>query len=176
MKLMQGAVFRAVCLLFVVMLTAAGGCTFIKKITPGLSAEPRHKVKSVDFQSTDNVNQDTPVAVDLVFVHDAQLVETLSDVSARVWFTQKDAYLPRLSSALNVSHHELVPQDALTVTVGELELPPAPPPKKARAVLLFANYLTDSKAYTLDISDFQRPVVLLQETEITVEETSDKDN
>ena len=35
MKLMQGAVFRAVCLLFVVMLTAAGGCTFIKKITPG---------------------------------------------------------------------------------------------------------------------------------------------
>jgi hypothetical protein len=163
-------------LLMTALLVLTSGCTFVKKITPGVSAEPTHSVRSIDISSTKNVNQDTAVGVDIVFVFDEKLVDTLPAMTARNWFREKPGYLARYPQSLAVFNYELVPIDKVdpVIKVDSLKTATTPAPKKARAVVLFANYLVENKAYTLDLSGFRHPIVSLEETTISVREKSGK--
>ena len=160
-------------LLAATTLVLTPGCTFLKKITPGVSAEPTHKVKSLKIVSAEKVNQDTAVAVDVVFVFDEQLADTLPDMTARAWFREKPAYLARYPQLLSVVNYELVSRRTVTLDVKSHKTRQTPKAKKARKVVLYANYLLESKAYTLDISEFKYPVVSLEETTVSVREKQD---
>ncbi len=155
-----------------VVLGLASGCTMLKEIIPGVSAEPTHKVKSIEIVSTENVNQNTAVAVDVVFIYEERLVDALRGITARVWFRDKPGYLARYPQSLAVSCHEFVPIDSATIEPASVKTGPAPSAKKARAVVLFANYLVEDADYTLDISGFRKPLVTLKETTISVRDKS----
>jgi type VI secretion system protein len=151
----------ALALLMATTLIFAPGCTTLN-------------MKSIEIVSTPNVNADTAVAVDVVFIFDDKLVDTLPAVTARAWFREKPTYLARYPKLLLVSHHELVPIDSATIKPGSLKAGSAPAAKKARAVLLFANYLEENIAYTLDISSFKNPIITLEKTMVSVHERSDQ--
>jgi type VI secretion system protein len=142
--------------LMAAMLVLSPGCTL--------------KVKSIDIISTANVNQNTAVAVDVVFLLDEELVETLPEVTARNWFAQKPQYLLRYPQSFVVDPYELTPASSVNVRPKTLK---NPSPRNAKAVLLFANYLTEDMAYTLDISNFRNPIVTLHEKTISVRERGD---
>jgi hypothetical protein len=148
----------------------AVACTFIKKITPGLSAEPTHSVRSIEIRAI-NANQNTAVRVDVVFVFDEQLVDELLALTARAWFRQrKTEYLARYGQVLIVRDYEFVPIDQARLDVREVETAESVA-TKARAVILFADYQSESAIYTLDISEFVSPIVRLEEATVSIRES-----
>ncbi len=146
------------------------GCDVSEKIMPGLYGEPAHQVKSIELFSTQDMNQSTAVPVDLVFIFDARLVDELAGMTARSWFSTRQGFMASYPQALVVSSYEFVPGFFATIDPASIKAASGIDAKKAQAVVLFADYLTESKAYTLDISGFKKPVITLGKTTISVSE------
>lgn len=146
------------------------GCEVSEKVMPPLYGEPVHKVKSIEFFSTQDMNQSTAVAVDLVFIFDPKLVDELTGMTARSWFSERQGYMASYPQALVVSSYEFVPGFVATIDPTAIKAAPGNNAKKAKAVVLFADYLVESKAYTLDVSHFKNPVVTLGHITISVSE------
>lgn len=146
-----------------------GYATF-DKVPQWLANGPTHKVKSIEFVGAENMNHNTAVAVDVVFIFEEKLVDELPEITARSWFTQRQAYMAAYPGLLAVASYELVPRFRMTIEPEALRTVSGLPTRKAKAVILFADYLVESKAYTLDINHFKNPVVTLGQTTISVSE------
>ncbi len=81
-----------------------------------------------------DANQNSPVAVDLVFVRDPALVDALMTTPAAKWFATKNDTLRSFPQGLGVVALELVP--AQSVRMGREALRS----QRALAVFAFANY------------------------------------
>ncbi len=155
--------FNLVVVLLTVMWVTA--CSNVQSLLPRYSD---NRIHTVHLITTDNVNQSTPVAVDIVYVFEEDLVPQLSTYTARKWFNEKYLLLRQNPTTLAIFNYELVPiaQAAFTPSKQKDKFPRAH--QKAHKVLIYANYLVESTDYTLDISPYIRPTINLGEIEITI--------
>src|SRR3954451_24355452 len=84
------------------------------------------------------LNEDAPVAVDLVVVYDAKLLEALLKLPSSEWFAKKPQLLKDHANALDVQSWEWTPGQQV-----------APPPityhAGAKKIVLFADYQSDGE-------------------------------
>lgn len=133
-----------------VLLVTAGfalaGCSTVGKLTEsivsmGASLVGRDKPvpkpplwQSVTVVASSDVNQDSPVAVDLVFVRDPALLEVLNTTPAAKWFATRTDLQRAFPEGMGVVSLEVVPGQILRLTdharIHQLAL----------AVLAFAGY------------------------------------
>ena len=85
-----------------------------------------------------DANEDSPVAVDLVFVYDKKLLETLLKTPASEWFANREQFLKDYGNALVVETWEWVPGQQ----IDRMSVAYRP---GARRVVLFADYVTEGE-------------------------------
>ncbi|MDH3603751.1 MAG: hypothetical protein OEU26_29425 [Candidatus Tectomicrobia bacterium] len=92
----------------------------------------------MQVQVSDNVNQQSPVALDLVLVYDKKLLKKLSNLPASDWFKQRRQYRRDYpdSTGFDAWRWEWVPGQ--NVPLQELPLK-----AKAKGGLIFVNYFSD---------------------------------
>lgn len=83
-----------------------------------------------------DANEDSPVAVDLIFVYDKKLLDTLLKTPATEWFAKREQFVKDYGNALAVEKWEWVPGQQIE----RLNVSYRP---GARRVVLFADYLTE---------------------------------
>lgn len=92
--------------------------------------------KAVTMVAASNVNQNSPLAVDLVFVRDAATLEKLLTLTAAKWFASKDELLKTYPNTMTIKSWELVPQQVLQLREEALGSP------RVAGMVLFADYLS----------------------------------
>lgn len=85
-----------------------------------------------------DANEDSPVAVDLVFVYDKKLLDTLLKTPSSEWFAKRDQFIKDYGNALVVEKWEWVPGQQIE----RLNVAYRP---GARRVVLFADYVTEGE-------------------------------
>lgn len=83
-----------------------------------------------------DANEDSPVAVDMVFVYDKKLLDTLLKTPASDWFAKRDQFVKDYGNSLAVEQWEWVPGQ-------QVERISVPYRAGAQRVVLFADYVTD---------------------------------
>ncbi len=122
------------------------GCSTVGKWTDSLIAagaslvgagKPRPVAapwKSVTVVATADANQNSPVALDLVFIRDPALLDTLSATPAAQWFATRSDTQRTFPEGLGVVSLELVPGQVLSLAdSAQIHQP-------ALAILAFASY------------------------------------
>ena len=89
-----------------------------------------------DVEIASDANEDSPVAVDLVFVYDKKLLDTLLKTPSNEWFAKRDQFVKDYGNSLAVENWEWVPGQQ----VERISVPYRP---GARRVVLFADYVTE---------------------------------
>lgn len=121
-------------------------------------------IETVSVQSSANSNQNIPVALDIVFISNAEIASTLSSLSGPDWFTNKKGLMMRYQQQIQVVELEVVPQTAQhTVNL----------PNKfylAEKVFLFANYLDPKGQYIADVSQYHELGIILNKNGYSLEE------
>lgn len=129
---------------------ALEGCSVFR----GLTA-PSVVVRSVELQVAERANENTPIAVDLVYVSSSQtLQDDVAKMTAEDWFTRKDQVARDFRGELDVMSFEPVPGQ----TIARKRLAS---PKVDDAAFLFARYRTaGSHRYRLTGDDTNITIVL----------------
>ena len=83
-----------------------------------------------------DANEDSPVAVDLVFVYDKKLLDELLKIPASDWFARREQFVKDYGDALAVANWEWVPGQ-------QIERISVPYRAGARRVVVFSDYVTD---------------------------------
>ncbi len=92
--------------------------------------------KALTLVAAPDVNQNSPLALDLVFVRDQATLEKLLSLSASKWFSSKDELMKTYPNAITLRSWELVPQQVLQLSEEALGSP------RVAGMLLYANYLS----------------------------------
>lgn len=82
------------------LLMALYGCSFRGE---------RIQLDSLTLDVAEQANDDTPIAVDFVAVHDPDLLKLLSEIPARQWFAERGQYERDYRNLFSVWGLELVP-------------------------------------------------------------------
>ncbi len=117
MGVLAGAVLLAGCSLF------GGGKTIQSRV--------------IEFQVAQGANQDSPIAVDIVYVYDPQLVPQLTQMTAHDWFQKKSQVRQAFPNGFDVTSLEVVPGQK-----GPIEAV-SPKASQAIAAFVFANYFSE---------------------------------
>lgn len=88
------------------------------------------------LQAAPDANQNTPLAVDVVFVRDAELLQQLQALPAAKWFATRNDWQQTYPDGLQVYRAELVPSQSLRLGADALAAP------RVTGVLIFADYLS----------------------------------
>jgi len=92
--------------------------------------------KAITLVAAADVNQNSPLALDLVFVNDSAALEKLLAMPAAKWFASKDELLKTYPNALVIKSWELVPQQVLQLSEEALGSP------RVAGMVMFAGYST----------------------------------
>jgi type VI secretion system protein len=132
---MNRALSRLV-LLLLVACTQLAGCDTVSSLTKAVLA-PRATTpdwRGVTITAADDANQNSPVAVDLVFVRDQALLDTLATTPAARWFTSRGDIVKSFPEGVGVLSYELVPRQSIRVPEEAFAK------QRAFGVLAFASY------------------------------------
>ncbi|MEM7358194.1 MAG: hypothetical protein AAF431_03745 [Pseudomonadota bacterium] len=142
-------------------------CSSIEKLLPRYSD---NQIKNIHLAASDDVNQSTPVAVDVVFLFDDILVTQVAKYTARKWFEEKLQLQLQNPDKFVTFSYELVPgaQAVLTPAKEKKKFPEAY--QKALMVMAFANYLDESEDYTINLTPMKNPELLLGQRKITLKD------
>lgn len=121
-----------------------------------LSACSSNTIKNIQVEALADCNRNMPVAMDILFIEDKELVSLLSDLSGPQWFTKKEELLIRYRQKISLASFEIVPLSILP----SLQLPDNY--SDAEHVLLFANYLASSGQYIGEIGSYQQLKIRLE--------------
>lgn len=83
-----------------------------------------------------DANEDSPVAVDLLFVYDKKLLDALLNIPASEWFARREQFVKDYGNALVVEKWEWVPGQQIE----RINVAYRP---GAQRVVLFADYVTE---------------------------------
>ena len=122
------------------------------------------KVKwdELTLAASDDANNDSPVAVDVVFVTDKALLERIAELPASKWFSVRGDLTGTFPNALRYQSWELVPGQRLVVPKDKLRGP------RVAGVFVFADY-PGPGAHRVRVERFDgRLVVQLGENAFTV--------
>lgn len=114
-----------------------------------------NNLTDVKIESTADSNNNMPVAFDIVFVSDKELLKVLAELSAPQWFQNKAALHLKHSRQITLLSAEVVP---LTLATKSLELPDNS--RQAAGILLFANYLAPAGQMAAYLQNYSRVKVL----------------
>lgn len=92
--------------------------------------------KAITMVAAPNVNQNSPLALDLVFVRDPIALDKLLTIPASKWFASKEEILKTYPNAMSIKSWELVPQQVLQLSEEALGSP------RVAGMVLFADYRT----------------------------------
>ncbi|MGF6380545.1 type VI secretion system protein [Paraburkholderia atlantica] len=135
---------------------AVGGCSML-----GLSGE-KAKWSQVTFTASDDVNNNSPVAVDVVLVSDAAMLARLAEMPASKWFTARDDLVKTYPKNLRYRSWEIVPGLHLDVSGDAFA------GSRVVGAFVFANY-QDPGAHRARIEHFSgHMVVQLDSNNLTV--------
>jgi type VI secretion system protein len=135
---------------------ALGGCSML-----GLSGE-KAKWSEVTFTASDDANNNSPVAVDVVLVSDPAMLARLAEMPASKWFTARDDLVNTYPKDLRYRSWEIVPSQHLDVN-GDVFAG-----ARVAGALVFANY-PDPGAHRARIEHFSgHMVVQLDSNNLTV--------
>ncbi|HXZ00144.1 MAG TPA: hypothetical protein VEI03_09100 [Stellaceae bacterium] len=101
------------------------------------SATPTIKSRSVEIEVAQGANQDSPIAIDIVYVYDPQLVTQLTQMTAHDWFLKRGQIRQAFPSGFDLTSFELVPGQK-----GPVETIPSAS-TDAIAAFVFADYAAD---------------------------------
>lgn len=96
---------------------------------------PQLKIDTVSIYTALDANQDSATAVDLVIVHDQELLKTLGKLSAKAYFKASPQLRLDNPTLLNIWHWELVPGQSV------VDFTPTQDKGRAFGAYVFANYL-----------------------------------
>lgn len=91
----------------------------------------------IEFEVAQGANQDSPIAIDIVYVFDPQLVPQLTQMTARDWFQKKSQVRQAFPTGFDVASFEVVPGQK-----GPIESVPSKS-RDAIAAFVFANYASE---------------------------------
>ena len=120
---------------------------------------PELTIESVSIYTDPDANQNSATAVDLVIIHDEELVKILGQLSAEKYFGASRQLLLDNPTLLDIWHWELVP--------GQIVQDFSPPQEEgpAFAAFVFANYLTPGD-HRLKVSPEGIVKILLTRTDL----------
>ena len=128
-------------LALLVPLCLATGCSTIdgmtKTVGNALGFGPKPTTpdwRSVTITAAPDANQNSPVAIDLVFVREQALLDTLTATPSARWFTSRNDIVRSFPEGIGVLSYELVPRQSIRVPEAAFKS------QKALAVLAFASY------------------------------------
>lgn len=125
------------CLAAVLILASLSGCSSTGLMNFfGPSGTAYLNWKGLLVSADTDANQNSPVALDIVFVADPAMLEKLSTLPASRWFAQRQDYVKTYPTAISVYSLELVPGQSRLLPAKELGSP------RVAGVLLFADYGT----------------------------------
>lgn len=144
------------CCLPVLFLLAVSGCSLIFGSSP-----PEIDTRTISVEVSPSANHDSPVALDVVYVFDPQLLSQLQMLSADDWFRQRDdirALYPKKVAALS---YELVPGQLGPIVhiTGNKE--------DAIGLFVFAKY-QGAGTHRARLDRFEHVVVRLDPTDIVI--------
>lgn len=92
--------------------------------------------KAMTLVTSADANQNSPLALDLVFVRDPATMDKLLTLPASKWFSSKEELMKTYPNTFTVRSWELVPQQVLQLSEEALGSP------RVAGMLLYANYLS----------------------------------
>jgi type VI secretion system protein len=128
----------------VLLSSLLGGCAL-----PSFLSFKGDKVKwpQVTLSASDDANNNSPIAVDVVFVTDETLVARLAELPALKWFSARADLANTYPDALRYRSWELVPGQQLVIPGKTFEGP------RVAGAFIFANY-PDPGAHRVRIEQF----------------------
>lgn len=133
------------------------GCSFFGLFGDDKSIHTRF----IEFEVAQGANQDSPIAVDIVYVYDQQLVPLLVQMTAHDWFQKRGQIAQAFPTGFDLASVEVVPgQQGPTETV----------PRKARqaiAAFVFADYASDG-THRARIDGIERALVALGDKDFAI--------
>jgi len=135
------------CLAVAWVIGSASGCSTVGQVTNVVASSTANFFsgppapsfldwKAITLVAAQDVNQNSPLALDLVFVRDFAALEKLLTMPAAKWFSSKEELLKTYPNALSIKSWELVPQQVLQLSEEELGSP------RVAGMVLFADYFT----------------------------------
>jgi type VI secretion system protein len=118
--------------------------------------------RAIEIDVAQGANQDSPIAVDIVYVHDEQMVPLLLQMTARDWFQKRRQVSQSFPAGFDLASFELVPGQK-----GPVEEVPSTA-KSAIAAFVFANYAADG-THRARIDALKRAVIELGSTDFSVQ-------
>jgi hypothetical protein len=116
--------------------------------------EPRIETRTVTFDVTPELNQDYPLAFDIVFVDDVEVRAIVAGLSADAWFDQRAQLLRDHPTTLSNRTYEIVPGQQLpSIRLNGEE-------RDAIGAFIFADFIANG-THRARLDSFERPVVLL---------------
>ena len=119
--------------LFGAVLLSGCGFTFF-----GLFGDDKSiQTRAIEIEVAQGANQDSPIAIDVVDIHDEQMVPLLLQMTAHDWFQKRNQIAQAFPTGFDLASFEVVPGQK-----GPSEEVPSKS-KSAIAAFVFANYAAD---------------------------------
>jgi len=123
------------------MLPSITSCS-IKDIKKKVSVEWR--LKKITIVADKSLNHGIPVAVDILFIDEQTVLDSLSKMKALEWFSERKDYMRMYKSQLKIMSYEVVPGQIIK----DIEIPYSIS-GDAIAIIIFADYLADGSFSSL---------------------------
>ena len=104
----------------------------------------RVEIKKITIVADKSLNNGIPVAVDLLFIDEQAVLDSLSKMKALEWFSERKDYLRKYKSQLKIISYEVVPgqiikNDDIPYSISG----------DAIAIIIFADYLSEGSFSSL---------------------------
>lgn len=151
-----------------ISLSVLVSCSVTNKALNVVGLGKNNDIKKISVEASFNSNLDTAVAIDLLFIYDDAITPVLSELTGPGWFQDRDALIKRYSNDVDVVSLEVVP---LSV-IDKVSLPANH--KKAKNVLMFANYRSPKGQYVAALGQFVSLKIRLLNDQYQLEEEGKK--
>ncbi|MDF1750692.1 MAG: hypothetical protein P1V34_17655 [Alphaproteobacteria bacterium] len=108
----------------------------------GGAGGPVFQLETVQLRAGQDANASSATAVDMVFVYDANIIDTLQAVTASDWFNRKRQFLLDYPKGIRVMSWEIVPNSVLPVWTVPDDMLSNDSGDDATAAFVFADYLS----------------------------------
>lgn len=130
-----GAIFPALVWTFILSLVLAG-CSVLDAASDTVF---QHEV--IEIRSTEDANNTSPTAVDMVFVYDPGVIGALQGLTASDWFDRRRQFMLDFPDGIAVMSWEVVPNTAALIWEVPEEMLENENGDDAVTAFLFADYL-----------------------------------
>jgi type VI secretion system protein len=142
--------------------TARLGAILVLALLAGCGGGPKTiQSRLIEFEVAQGANQDSPVAIDIVYVYDPQLVAQLTQMTARDWFQKKSQIRQAFPTGFDIASFEVVPGQK-----GPIEAVPSKS-RQAIAAFVFANYASEG-THRARIDELEHSLIALGDKDFVV--------